>query len=455
MAKKYTYLYIFIGFLLTHSLQAQLTVKKFEPNLLQDHDEVVETRFSSTEIPVFETNVPNSVFLQNGYASAIIRNPSAWRPDYDSIDIVDITLVYTRYPLDKNKWTIGYHYLLNERLMELFRLDSNLNDAHINYHIALQTGCKNSKEAKTYKHGILISYKIYDAKTIQLKREQRKRLSGVSPHLQMSYRKDVEAFIKEQGGITDSTVYKIFDRHPEWRKSLVVMDWTSSMYQYGASCVLWHSLHYNTSGIRYFSFFNDGDNKPENLKKAGFAGGIYHEKADRLDDVIKLFRLVMKNGSGGDVPENDIEAMIKAIQYFPEFDELILIADNSACIRDYIISDSIKVPIKIILCGTNNGINPMYLNLAAKTGGSIHTIEEDIYSMQNSGIGQETVHIGGIDFKKDAKGLYIRIDGKMAGECEQFYDYKPEVKVTNKEKEKVKTQKKLNWWQRLWGKKEK
>lgn len=453
MAQKNTYLYILIGFLLTHSLQAQLTVKKFEPSLLQNHDEVVETRFSTSEIPVFETNVPNSVFLQNGYASAIIRNTSSWRPDYDSIDVVDITFIYTRYPFDKKKWAVGYHYLLNERLMELFRLDSNLNDAHINYHIAYQTGCKNAKEAKTYKHGILITYKIFDAKTIELKREQRKRLSGVSPHLQMSYRKDVEAFIKEQGGITDSTVYKIFDRHPEWRKSLVVMDWTSSMYQYGASCVLWHSLHYNQSGIRYFTFFNDGDNKPEYLKKAGYTGGIYHEKADRLDDVIKLFRLVMKNGSGGDVPENDIEAMIKAIQYFPDFDELILIADNSACIKDYIISDSIKVPIKVILCGTKNGINPMYLNLAAKTGGSVHTIEEDIYSMQNTGIGQETVNIGGINFKKDARGLYIRIDGKMAGECEQYYDYKPEVKIVEKEKEKEKNQKKLNWWQRFWGKK--
>ncbi len=433
--------------MLTHSLQAQLTVKKFEPSLLQNHDEAVETRFATIEIPVYETAMANTVFLQNGYASAIIRNPSYWRPDYDSMDVTDITLVYTRYPLDKNKWSIGYHYLLNERLMELFRLDSNLNDAHINYHIVYQTGCKNAKEAKSYKHGITITYKIFDSKTIELKREQHRRQIAVSPRLQMTYRKDVEAFIKEQGGITDSTVYKIFDRHPEWRKSLVVMDWTSSMYQYGASCVLWHSLHYNQSGIRYFSFFNDGDNKPEYLKKLGYAGGIYHEKADRLDDVIKLFRLVMKNGSGGDIPENDIEAMIKAIQFFPDFNELILIADNSACVRDYIISDSIKVPIKIILCGTQNGINPMYLNLAAKTGGSIHTIEEDIYSMQSTGIGQETVNIGGINFKKDAKGIYIRIDGKMAGECEQFYDYKPEPKVVDKDKEK--NIKKLTWWQRF------
>lgn len=449
MRKQKIYILTMFVSLLALRGQAQTTVKKFEPSLLLNHDEVVETRFQSTEIPVFETQTPNSVFLQNGYATAIIRNPSVWRPDYDSMEVTDITFIYTRYPFDKQKWAIGYHYLLCERLMELFHLDSSLNDAHINYHIAYQTGCKNAKEAKSYKHGILITYKIYDAKTIELNREQRKRLSAVSPILQKAFRKDVEAFIKEQGGITDSTVYKIFDRHPEWRKSLVVMDWTSSMYQYGASCVLWHSLHYNQSGIRYFSFFNDGDNKPENLKKVGFAGGIYHEKADRLDDVIKLFRLVMKNGSGGDIPENDIEAMINAMQYFPDFNELILIADNSACIRDYMISDSIKVPIKIILCGTQNGINPMYLNLAAKTGGSIHTIEEDIYSMQNSGIGQNSVNIGGINFKKDTKGLYIRTDGKMAGECEQYYEYKPEAKTTNNNKDKKEDTKKLNWWLRF------
>ena len=38
-------------------------------------------------------------------------------------------------------------------------------------------------------------------------------------------------------------------------------------------------------------------------------------------------------------------------------------------------------PIRILLCGVTSIINPMYLNLARRTGGSIHLIEEDLVDL--------------------------------------------------------------------------
>ena len=161
----------------------------------------------------------------------------------------------------------------------------------------------------------------------------------------------------------------------------------------------------------------------------------------------------MKKGSGGDIPENNIEAMLKAAQEYPDFQEMILIADNNACIRDYIISDSIRWPLRIILCGTKNGINPMYLNLALKTKGSIHTIEEDIYSLKNHGIGDPVVNIGGMDFSKGPEGIYIRTDGKKEIECSKYYyPIKPKEKNPGRKAKPAEDQKE-SWWKKHFGRK--
>ncbi len=383
--------------------------------------------------------IPNAVILENGYAEYKIKNWLSWKPNYNKIEVTDVEVIFSKFPIKKELWYINQSRLLRQRISELFKLDPKLNCSQINFKFLLQTDCKNDSMAKSFFHGIVIKYRARVNKT-------KKNIVVKDSMVTVPFHKQVEAFIKSQGGLNDSTTYKIFDRHPEWRKSLVIMDWTSSMYPYGASVVLWHSLHYNKSGIKFYTFFNDGDNKPEYAKSLGNAGGIYHAKADNLDEVIKLFKFVMSKGTGGDIAENDMEALIKGMQEYPEFNEVILIADNSACIRDFVMVDSIHVPIKVILCGTQNGINPAYLNLAAKTKGSLHTIEEDIYSMQEIGIGQDQIKIGGIDFSKNQDGLYVRTDGKKEDECMKFYLKAPEPKIKPKPEVKpVKPVKETFW----------
>jgi hypothetical protein len=86
---------------------------------------------------------------------------------------------------------------------------------------------------------------------------------------------------------------------------------------------------------------------------------------------------VRKKGEGGDEIENDLEAITTSIVTYRDHGDIILIADDSP-VRDMNLLRRIKKPIRIILCGTNKGINDQYLKIAHQTKGSIHTNNQDI-----------------------------------------------------------------------------
>jgi len=93
-----------------------------------------------------------------------------------------------------------------------------------------------------------------------------------------------------------------------------------------------------------------------------------------------LFQLVMMKGGGGDGPENDIEAILAAIEERDEIKEVILIADNYPCVRDISLANRIGIPVRIIVCGYTKeyGINPDLVYLAKITNGGVYTIEDDL-----------------------------------------------------------------------------
>ena len=194
----------------------------------------------------------------------------------------------------------------------------------------------------------------------------------------------VKNFIKRFGSTNEKSVGNVFDRNPQWQKALIIADWTGSMYQYGAQALEWHILNFEKSGLQYFTLFNDGDRRRK--KEIGKTEGIYFEKANNMDRLVNLYNFVMLKGSGGDGPENDLEAVIKGMEHYPDHDEVILIADNNACVRDMELLELINKPVHIIICGyySGFGINPQYIEIASKTGGTLHTIEMDIENIKVS-----------------------------------------------------------------------
>ncbi len=115
----------------------------------------------------------------------------------------------------------------------------------------------------------------------------------------------------------------------------------------------------------------------------------------------------MINGDGGDIEENDVEALNYGISTCPDCQDIVLIADNWANMRDFSLVRKIKKPVKIILCGTYNGVNIEYLDLARATGGSVHTIEEDIENLKSLNEGAE-ITVAGIKYKIE-KGRFVQV----------------------------------------------
>ncbi|UKN00444.1 hypothetical protein K6119_11945 [Paracrocinitomix mangrovi] len=175
-------------------------------------------------------------------------------------------------------------------------------------------------------------------------------------------------------------VSSVFERQPKWENVLVVMDVTGSMSPYTAQTMSWLKSTQDSSGVKAFVFFNDGNAKSDNIKRAGKVGGIYGIENSSFTDVYKEMKATMKKGGGGDRPENNVEALIQGTKDYPNAEEIIMIADNLSSPRDMTLIKDLNKPVHIILCGAKYSVNEDYLQLALDTGGSVHTIEEDLDS---------------------------------------------------------------------------
>ena len=394
----------------------------------------IEEVFTSDTIDTFQKEEYKSfAILENGYAKSKIKNTADWKGIPSGFYADTIIFIYTQYPKNINFWLTNYHTLLAQRLKNLFKLSPDLNSEQTKFKILLQTSCNTDDEAKKMFHGIAIHLAPIKSEPVKqqeniIKQQVYDDTLKNNKHTDQNTitTRKINSFIANNGGITDSVVYKIFSRHPEWDNCLVIMDWTGSMYPYGAQAVLWHSLNLKQSGIKYFVFFNDGN--MEKQKKIGRTRGVYFEKAENINKIIGLLSKVKAKGNGGDPEENDVEAILKGIQKYPDFKNLILIADNNSCMRDYCLVKDVKVPVKVVLCGTYSGINPQYINLAYKTKGSIHTIEDDISDFYNRTNTDATFMIDGSEYryntKRDLFEYLAKPDKDDPHFCEPFYKKK-------------------------------
>ncbi len=181
--------------------------------------------------------------------------------------------------------------------------------------------------------------------------------------------------------IPDTSILKILDR-TRWEKATIVGDVTGSMYKYTAQLLLWVKTNPIGSSAKNFVFFNDGDNMPDKDKKTGSTGGIYYKACNSYAEVETLMKATMLKGGGGDYPENNIEALLKAEKVFPETDFQVMIADNWAAIKDKALWNQLTKPVRIVVCGaTEFNVHIDYLNLARKTKGSVHLMESDLYNL--------------------------------------------------------------------------
>lgn len=80
------------------------------------------------------------------------------------------------------------------------------------------------------------------------------------------------------------------------------------------------------------------------------------------------------------MPKLGVELLI-AEKEFPEIDYTVMLADNWAPLKDQQLINQLTKPVRVVLCGAEYGVNVDYLNLARKTKGSVHLMEEDLMDL--------------------------------------------------------------------------
>lgn len=398
-----------------------------DPTVLTKYDFTSNSPFKHILIPVdFGSNyLKDSITISN----------------LENVHIKYITYVYSEYKSVKD---FKQFELNRERLYNLKKLMPELfNKEEIEWNTVMQTGATSTDEAENLFHGFIVNYRpLPSPESITREIEYMKSmvdsvLTFISP---VSDTKTLITTFNTENSVTiiagdhyvsemgialsdsvftsptgtfnygsyfkDSTVSTVLNRNKHWNKMLINCDLTGSMSPYSAQLLVWHKLNMDKSRVQHFVFFNDGDYTPDNRKIAGSTGGVYHSVPNDFEQLQKKAYKCMKNGGGGDAPENDIEAILKGLKKCENCNDIILIADNWANMRDYKFIEEIGKPVRIILCGTHFGINKQYLNLARKTKGSIHTIEEDISNLMDLREG-EKVTISGHTFLIK-KGQFVK-----------------------------------------------
>lgn len=309
----------------------------------------------------------NQYFLRMPYAGSqflTFLRPGAFR----NALLERIDLVYTDFPAGNAR---RQHQLNLHRLQALERKlpeRQDLSTAH--WGIIVQTACTTETEARNMPHGFVLTFSETDD---LLDFTMESRLENMT-----------------EG---DSTVFNTLNRNTHWKKMLVVTDLTGSMSPYTAQLLLWFKLSQNTGRVNHLVFFNDGDGKVDSLKILGKTGGIYDAKPQSFKEIAELANKVVEKGTGGDEPENNVEALLYGMKACPDCEEIVMICDNWASPRDVALLRQVNKPVRVILCGTEEGVNVDYLNFARDTGGSVHTIKEDIANLMTLNEGQE-INIG-------------------------------------------------------------
>lgn len=210
--------------------------------------------------------------------------------------------------------------------------------------------------------------------------------------------------------VGDEIAAAMYRNRGRWKNKIIVTDLTGSMYPYLDQILSWHLLDYNSSTNNQYLFFNDGDKTPDNKKIIGQTGGFYYSNGENLENLTAKMLETMKGGHGSDSPENDIEALLNAIdRRKTNRTEIILIADNHSDIKDIELLYQLKIPVRVILAGADFGVNEQYLELAFKTKGSVHTLEEDLETLYELNDG-DYIKIGRFQYRV-YKGKFLQMYG--------------------------------------------
>ncbi|PLK43724.1 hypothetical protein [Emticicia sp. TH156] len=194
--------------------------------------------------------------------------------------------------------------------------------------------------------------------------------------------------VRQLGKTYELTSYQALDRNIEkWKNVVIVCDMTSSMFPYTTQVFDWITENADNTSVKGVVFFTDCDSLG-NQTKGKLPGKMFMVKEkNEMQLWDAMFAAISNTENNNDKPENNIEALLYAQKHFPEADEIIMIADNSSPVKDMKHLSKVKKKTHIILCGETYekdlAFQSDYVQIAKKTNGSIHTLEDDLNNPDN------------------------------------------------------------------------
>ena len=304
--------------------------------------------------------------IDNGFKiQKLYMAPGNWRIKNEtaadllkSETIIAVDLVYTDYPKGND-----FSELNKRRIIELFgALPSAFNRSVVSWRIVKQTGVEKTGGIDKYFHGFVIYYRPMPTNYAE--------------------NKLIEDIVSGKTKPEDSTLLKVFERNENWKDMLVVCDVTGSMSPYTSQLLLWIKANQKMRSMKNIIFFNDDDEISTAQIKKKDPTGMWKISSGNYRKVMDVAFKAMKEGKH---IENNLEAVCRAIDEFPkEKKKVLMIADNWEDPCDMYLVDYLKekkIPVRIIICGVNSRLNTNYLNIARATGGTVHTMEQDLNNL--------------------------------------------------------------------------
>ena len=182
----------------------------------------------------------------------------------------------------------------------------------------------------------------------------------------------------------DSTVFAALSRNlRQWPNAVIVCDLTTSMDPYAAQIYAWFRRNAKNPNVQGVIFFTDCDSLGQETRPNGLPGAFFTTRErDPRTALPTLLAAARNTVNNRDSDENVAEALRYAQRTFPEGRHLILLADNGSGVKDMALVAGLKKPVHVIACGEplNNAtpFQPDHYQIAQQTGGSIHTLEDDV-----------------------------------------------------------------------------
>ena len=202
----------------------------------------------------------------------------------------------------------------------------------------------------------------------------------------------IKVALKDQRAIAENADYyastnqeikaMLYRNKDQWAAKRIVANIDCSMYPYIDQLMVWNYSDEKEQNNNTYWLFNGFQNNSKKSETDLHRRGVYKVPNNDIEGFCNTIDKIVNFSCSGNRLENVVEALIIGSENKPENEELLFIADNFSDVSDLHKLDELKVPVRVLLTDSKYGVNEHYLEIAYRTGGSIHTIFEDISSEQ-------------------------------------------------------------------------